>query len=93
MENKCAMIPLGLNEPCKRKLAKNSIYCNAHKRIMRLNQSKVVLCLKCNKGTTAKLQICDKCGGKNEREKQRYIDVIKPRRQEIARLKKENTLI
>ena len=52
-----------------------------------------IVCLKCNKGTTAKLQICDRCGGKNEREKQRYIVVIKSRRQEIARLKKENTLI
>jgi hypothetical protein len=47
-----------------------------------------VHCLKCSKGTTAKYQICVTCCGQNVREKHRYKDVIKPLRQEIARLNK-----
>ena len=88
MENKCAMMPLGLNKSCKNRKVKNSIYCKAHNFIMKHNKSKVIQCLECGKGTTAKYQICDKCDGKNVREKHRYIDEIKPLKQEIARLNK-----
>ena len=89
MENPCAMIPQGLNEPCKRRRIKDGIYCKYHNYIMKKGKSKVKLCLRCNKGTTAKLRICDKCGGKNEREIQRYFNVIKPRRE---MLKKETNV-
>ena len=88
MENRCAMIPLGSNKPCKNKPVKNSAYCKVHKYILKHNKSKVVRCLKCNKGTTAKLKICDSCDGKNEREKIRYQKDIKPFQQEVARLRK-----
>lgn len=86
MQNICAMLPLGSNKPCKNKSVKHSIYCKAHNFIIKHNKSKVVKCLQCGKGTTAKYQICDKCGGKNFREKQRYFNSIKPFKQEIARL-------
>ena len=86
MENRCAMIPLGSNKPCKNKPVKNSTYCKGHKYILKHNKSKVVRCLKCNKGTTAKYQICDKCDGKNVREKHRWFDKIKPFKEEIKRL-------
>ena len=42
MENRCAMIPLGSNKPCKNKPVKNSAYCKVHKYILKLNKSKVV---------------------------------------------------
>ena len=86
MENKCAMMPLGLNKSCKNRRVKNSIYCKAHNYIMKHNKSKVIQCLECKLGTTAKYQICDRCDGKNVREKHRYKDVIRPLKMEIDRL-------
>ena len=55
---------------------------------MKRNKSKVVQCLKCNKGTTSKYQICDKCGGEKIRKQHKYINKIKPFKEEIKRLKR-----
>ena len=84
----CAMMPLGSNISCKNKCVKDSIYCKIHNYIIKHNISKVVQCLQCGMGTTAKHKICYKCGGQNVRQKHRYTDVIKPWREEIARLNK-----
>ena len=86
MELKCAMLPLGSNKQCKNKPVKNSIYCKVHNYIMKHNKSKTIPCLQCGKGTSAKYQICVSCGGHEVRLKHKYIGVIKPWRQEIARL-------
>ena len=86
MELKCAMLPLGSNTQCKNKSVKNSIYCRVHNYIMKHNKSKTVQCLHCGKGTSAKYQICVLCGGHEVWLKHKYIDMIKPWRQEIARL-------
>ena len=86
MKFQCTMLPPDSNEPCKNKPVKNSIYCKVHNYIMKHNKSKTVPCLQCDKGTSAKYQICVPCGGHEVGLKYKYIDVIKPWGKEIARL-------
>ena len=64
---------------------KNLIYCSMHNFLIKNSQVKP--CLRCGKGTCSKLQICNKCGADNIRQKQRYHNVVKQLNNECRRLR------
>lgn len=62
---------VGDHKPCQLKPTRNSKYCRLHNYLIKT--SKVVLCIKCGKGTYAKYKACAKCGAYQIRLKYRYI--------------------
>ena len=81
----CAFLQVGNNEPCHLKPIKKSIYCTMHNFLIKNSQVKP--CLRCGKGTWYKLQICNKCGASNIRQKQKHHNVVKQYNNECRRVR------
>ena len=81
----CKFLKIGDHSTCKNKTTKNSDYCAPHNYLIK--KSKARPCLKCNKGTSTKHQICIKCGGASVRVLRRYYEIDREYRLESYRLR------
>ena len=74
----CAFLKIGDHKPCQLAPTKRSIYCGLHNYLMKT--SKVVPCITCGKGTSAKYRVCMSCGGEKVRLRHRYIYLVECQR-------------
>ena len=79
----CAFLRAGNNELFEP--TKKSVYCSMHNFLIKNSQVKP--CLRCGKGTCSKLQICNRCGASNIRQKQGYHSVAKQYNNECRKLR------